>query len=289
MAYVAQGTTAVDTVATDHPRMSWGAIIAGWLVATGVAGLLYVAGLALGFAAIDMHDTDATAKGIGIGTALWFVLTWVTALLLGGMFASWFDGRADETEGSMHGVAVWGLSVTTTALWLALGFAHAMHGGAAMGGGHDSPARAMAGASGNEAMLVLHANVTRMIERADGTRAAADRRGIDAIVAALVANRPDTAKALLTANAGIGNEAADTAVQGWSPLISQARAKAKQDADNLAHYTSMALWVVFASGLLALIAAALGGWLGSSRIHRVYHLRRYENRPFRERTLPPTP
>jgi len=36
------------------------------------------------------------------------------------------------------------------------------------------------------------------------------------------------------------------------------------------------------SGIAGLIAAALGGWMGSRQIHRVYHLRRYEGRPYRE-------
>jgi hypothetical protein len=35
------------------------------------------------------------------------------------------------------------------------------------------------------------------------------------------------------------------------------------------------MWTVFVSLLLGLLAAALGGWLGASHVHRVYHLRRY--------------
>ncbi|HEV7778986.1 MAG TPA: hypothetical protein VGO76_19110 [Luteibacter sp.] len=286
MAYLAQGTPVDDAALIDRQRMNWGAIFAGWFIATGIAGLLYVAGLAMGFSAFDAYDADTTAKGIGIGTALWFVLTWSAALFLGGMFASWFDGNADETMGSMHGVAVWGVSITTTALWVALGFAHAMHGGAGMDHRPGGPARAMAGATGNDAMLVLHANVARTMERADGPRAASgpERGGADAVVAALIAGKTDTAKALMVAGADIGNEAADTAVAGWSPVIAEARAKARQDADNFAHRTAMVLWIAFASGFLALIFAALGGWFGGARIHRVYHLRRYENRPFRDPT-----
>jgi hypothetical protein len=40
------------------------------------------------------------AKGIGTGTAIWMILTWAVSLFLGGMFASWFDGRADQTIGT---------------------------------------------------------------------------------------------------------------------------------------------------------------------------------------------
>lgn len=114
--------------------MRWGAIIGGWLVATGIASMLYVAGLALGFSAFDPNNAEATAKGIGIGTAGWVILTWTVSLFLGGMFASWFDGRSDPTMGALHGVTVWGLSIAASGLLLALGMAQALQGGATLAG-----------------------------------------------------------------------------------------------------------------------------------------------------------
>ena len=54
-------------------------------------------------------------------------------------------------------------------------------------------------------------------------------------------------------------------------------------ADRTAHYLAMTLWIVFISSFLALLAAAVGGWLGASHVHRVYHLRKYTVYP-RSRT-----
>src|ERR1700687_4555819 len=125
-------TTATDVGVHGHPTIRWGAIFGGWLVATGIASLMYVAGLALGFTAFDPYNAEATAKGIGMGTAIWVVLTWAVALFLGGMFASWFDGRADQTVGSLHGVAVWGLSIAASGLLLAVGLTQFVQGGAAI-------------------------------------------------------------------------------------------------------------------------------------------------------------
>src|ERR1700676_2347529 len=106
--------TATTTVVDTHPyaTMRWGAIIAGWLVATGIASLMYVAGLALGFSAFDPYNAAATAKGVGIGTAIWMVLTWAVSLFLGGMFASWFYGRPAQTAGSLDGRPGWEPSFT---------------------------------------------------------------------------------------------------------------------------------------------------------------------------------
>jgi hypothetical protein len=34
--------------------------------------------------------------------------------------------------------------------------------------------------------------------------------------------------------------------------------------------------IVFLSIFFALVAAAVGGWLGASHIHKVHHMRRYD-------------
>ena len=160
-----------------HPAMRWSAIFGGWLVATGIASLMYAGGLALGYTAFDPYNAEAAAKGIGMGTAAWIVLTWAVSLFLGGMFASWFDGRSDQTVGTLHGITVWGLSVTASGLLLASGLTPAVQGGAAI------------------------------------LRGAA---------------------------------------------------------------TTQAMWVIFFSSLIGLVAAGLGGWTGAGHIHRVHHLRRYD-------------
>jgi hypothetical protein len=179
------GTPSIPVVGVNsYASVRWSAIFAGWIVATGVATLMYVAGLAFGFSVFDPYNAAPSAKGVGIGTAIWIVLTWIVSSFLGGMFASWFDGNADQTVGTLHGVGVWGLAVTATVLFVTLSATHVSQSGAAAGA---------AGAT-----------------------------------------------------------------------------------DAAAHYAAMAMWVVFLSILLALIAAAAGGWLGAGHIHRVYHMRRYE-------------
>ncbi|WP_199099101.1 hypothetical protein [Dyella sp. ASV21] len=261
-----------------HPVMNWGAILAGWLVATGMAGLLYVAGLALGFAAFNPHDVAATAKGIGIGTAVWVVLSWIAGLFVGGMFASWFDGKSDETMGAMHGVAVWGLSLTATALWLSLGMGFAFH--------HDKPVDDSVGPSGHasmvmtndEAVWVLRADVHRFASHGEAVPAELSTEG--AVVDALLSGHEAAAKAILLASTTETPESIDQALSSWSSHVSTAQAQFKARAEQAARYASMVLWIGFLSGLLALVTATWGGWLGANHIHRVYHTRRYAGRPF---------
>lgn len=263
-----------DDLVVKHPPMKFKAVIAGWLVATASAGLLYVAGLALGFASFDAWNTAGSAKGIGIGTAIWMIITWAGSLFVGGLFAAWFDGRNDETSGALHGVTVWGLSLSTTALWLALGLSHTMsgHGHPPMGGpdadGHDG-APAMSGAVG-----VLDANISYQLT-------GRERGSSGPIVAALLAGQNDMATSLLAADTGTTTASAANSLQRLGPQIDAARTEARMAADRTAHYLSLTLWIAFISGFLSLLAAAIGGWLGASHIQRVYHLRKYPARRLR--------
>lgn len=119
------------SVNQEHPVMRWGAVWAGWLVATGIAALLYAFGLAVGFSAINPHDPTSVARGLSGGAITWVILTWAASLWLGSMFATWFDGRNDTEMGVIRGLAVWGLSLTATTLLIASGMTHLAVGGAA--------------------------------------------------------------------------------------------------------------------------------------------------------------
>jgi hypothetical protein len=277
-----------STVAVDvqtHPSLRWGAVIAGWMVAGGIALLLYLAGIALGFHMFNPYDTSGTAKGLGIGTAVWMVLTWVVSLFLGGMFASWFDGRDDQTTGCLHGVTVWGLSLAMATTLLALGLSGAAVGGGALLGGsaagmHGSDNGHSAHAvAGSDAMVRLQAQIAQRLDHAPNATANARAQGDDGaaamIATALLADHPDTASALFQANTSMDAAQANGAVQSLAPQVNQAQADLKAAADKTAHYAALAMWTVFVSLLLALLAAAAGGWLGAGQVHRVYHLRRY--------------
>lgn len=321
------GASRVDVHA--YARMSWSAILGGWVVATGIASLMYVAGLALGFSAFDPYSAEATAKGIGMGTAAWMILTWAVALFLGGMFASWFDGRSDQNVGTLHGVTVWGLSVVASGLLLAVGLMHVVQGGAAIvRGGAVAGATAagmapqMAGsgpASGptDDAMIGLQAQLTQSIAQTSsrsassavpaavvpgtqgstpGTAAATaptasgqaspvdmrragsqlDRQSMAAVAGALLKGHTETAKALLAANTSMSQAEIDQTLQSLSAQVEKYKADIKAAADATARYSAAAMWIIFFSSLIALVAAAFGGWMGAGHLHRVHHLRRYE-------------
>lgn len=130
-----------QTFLREHPPMRWGAVFAGWLVATGTALLLYAFGLAIGLSAFDPGNSAAVARGVSGGVVVWVILTWAAALWTGGMFASWFDGRNDTEMGVVRGLTVWGLSMAAAGLVMASGLTHAAFmTTAAVTGGAAAPA-----------------------------------------------------------------------------------------------------------------------------------------------------
>jgi hypothetical protein len=321
-------TTVTGVDVHGHGTMRWSAIIGGWLLATGIASVMYAAGLALGFTAFDPYNAEATAKGVGMGTAVWMVLTWAVALFLGGMFASWFDGRSDQTVGTLHGITVWALSVSVSGLLLAVGLTQVVQDGAAMVRGAATTGATAAGmtmpqapppgsASGPtaDAITGLQAQLTQRVAQASARGGASpttsqsagaqstpaagaaagtqpsdqanpadvrrateqlDRQTMAATASALLRGKTENAKALLAANTSMSQAEIDQTLQSLSAQVEKYKADVQAAADATARYTAAAMWIMFFSSLIALVAAGIGGWTGAGHIHRVHHLRHYD-------------
>jgi len=118
---------------------------------------------------------------------------------------------------------------------------------------------------------------------ADVRRAAEqlDRPTMAAVAGALMKGDTENAKTLLAANTSLSQAEIDRTLQSVAAQVDKYKAEAQAAADRAAHYTSIAMWIVFVSSALAMVAAAVGGWLGAGNIHRVHHLRRFETAPAR--------
>lgn len=104
-------TRAADPV-IEHTgfRLSWGAIFAGFVVATALQMVLTTLGAAIGLAAFDPGQGDS-ATGLGIGAAVWFALTAIISMFIGGMTTGRMAGILTRGDGMIHGVVMWGVSL----------------------------------------------------------------------------------------------------------------------------------------------------------------------------------
>jgi len=98
-------------------RISWGAIFAGAVVALAVQLVLTLVGGAIGLATLNPATGQTpSSTTLGIGAAIWLVISSLIALFIAGYVA----GRLGGTfNGWLHGLATWATVTTLTLLLLA--------------------------------------------------------------------------------------------------------------------------------------------------------------------------
>lgn len=94
-----------------HPLISWGAVIAGVVVAIALGAFLNLLGLAIGATAANpFRLTDAGAAGLTLGGGLWIVFANAFALQVGAFVAARSARFPDHHKGALIGLTVWGLA-----------------------------------------------------------------------------------------------------------------------------------------------------------------------------------
>ncbi|TXD81551.1 hypothetical protein ESY86_06860 [Subsaximicrobium wynnwilliamsii] len=89
-------------------RISWGGVLAGALTAITISFLLNLLGLGLGLNSIDPLTEAQPFSGLGIGTIVWWVLSNLAALFVGGLIAARAAGLPSGADGGIHGFLAWG-------------------------------------------------------------------------------------------------------------------------------------------------------------------------------------
>lgn len=247
-------------------RVSWGAIVAGAVVALGIQAVLELVGLGVGM------DGIAPGPGLDLPEGLWQVGSALVALFAGGAVAGQLAGMPRRGAGALHGLVVWALAVL-------LG---ATVGASSLGAGLDA-ARSMAGAaqptteaaaSGDEGLDLtpLHAQAVALLADADSAQAD-EARALRAAIDATFDNpfppsqtrREELAQALATATDLTEAQARETVGQ-WVAQVEEAR-PAEVDAHPLVleaptdPTVEAALWAALALGLgawAAMLGAAAG-------------------------------
>ncbi len=99
-------------------RISWGAILAGAVIALVVMFALYMLGLAIGAATVNpAQEIDPVDPGLGVGTVIWLAASTIIGLFLGGVTAGRMSGTTDEGDGALHGLVTWAV-VTAVSLFM---------------------------------------------------------------------------------------------------------------------------------------------------------------------------
>jgi len=110
-------------------RVSWGALIAGALIALIVHLMLTLLGLGVGAMTLEPTGGQAVPEGLGIGAAIWSGVSVLIAMFVGGWFAGYLAGAPEKTDGALHGLVAFALA-TLVSLWLVTSAAGTLFAGA---------------------------------------------------------------------------------------------------------------------------------------------------------------
>ena len=146
-------------------RISWGAVLAGAVLALVIQLALSLLGLGIGLGTVDPLEEQNPMAGIGIGAAIWWVVSTLVSLYIGSSVAARLAGMPRRTDGLLHGLLTW--SVVTLLTFYLLSTAV----GRIIGGVTGVAGRALSAAGGGIAAVAPQA--------ADAVRDELQERGID--------------------------------------------------------------------------------------------------------------
>jgi hypothetical protein len=119
--------------ARTQARVSWGALFAGFFAAIVVQALLLTLGVAVGLTA-----TGQPTQAFGPGMGIWWVITSIVALFLGGWVAARLMHVQSQEAGAMHGFLTWAITTVLGTLLITTAGA-ALIGGMNTGGIQQFP------------------------------------------------------------------------------------------------------------------------------------------------------
>jgi hypothetical protein len=275
-------------------RVSWGAVLAGVVVALVTHLILNMIGIGFGAATLDPASGDSpTASTFSIGAGIWFAITGIVAALLGGYTAGRLAGQPMESSAGWHGLTTWALT-TLVVFWLLTTTVAGLIGGAfntvtgALGGmgnavGGAASTAADAAGEAEDPLGSIQAAIGRVIGGETGAPApaapgaagpteadlAAAREAAAAAVRALLTGDPAQAEQAREAAAqavaearGVPVEQARTQIEGieteYRVRAEELRAQAAETAETAAEAVSTAALL----GALGLLLGAVAGWFG---------------------------
>ena len=279
-------------------RMSWGAIIAGTLLALTLQFMLGLLGLGIGLSTVDATTSGGTptASAFASASGLWTVAVVLIGLFFGAFAAGRLAGSPSRTDAALHGIITWATS-TLVVVYLLTSGASAIVGGAfgALGGSIQSLASAATSVTPQsldqlpeplktQARQLLQKGTDQAQQAAgqaqDQAQQAADQAkqatgeadlssAISTIVAGLGENAsPDERNAatqVIAQQAGIPQPEAEQRLQEFQQKYDAAVQKAREAADKAAQTVSTASFGAFIALLLGLVVGAIGGLVGKPK------------------------
>lgn len=260
-----------------YNRVSWGAVLAGVMVALVTQLILNMIGIGLGAGSFDPNSSaNPSGSTFSIAAGIWWALSGILAALAGGYTASRLSGQPTETSGPWHGLTAWAVTtllvfyLLSTSLGAIVGGAFRTLGTVAGGAAQTLSSTAQAVVPAIAQSADPFGSIDQSIRSASGgTDPAALREAASSAVRAMVTSNPGD-------QAAARDRAAEAIAKAQSIPVDQARAQvaqyeqqyrqtvdeAKRKATAAADATTTAVSRGALFGAVALLLGALAGWIG---------------------------
>ncbi len=258
--------------------IAWGAVFAGVVLAIGIQVLLNMLGAGIGASTIDpLRGNTPDAQVLGIWAAVWWILSSLIALFVGGWTAARLAGISRQVDGMLHGFLAWALSTLVVFYFLGT-VVGGLIGGTfnLISGGVAAVAPQVADAVASEADISWK-NIKQEARQLLRSGGATSDQEIDSLLGRLIRKGKAVASGVdreevvagLMARTDMSREEAKRTVDNWITTYGRATAEANQQARQVADTTADAVAKASIWGFLALLigaaAAGFGGVMGTPR------------------------
>jgi hypothetical protein len=285
------GAPEVIASAAGLRRISWGAVFAGAAIVVAVHVSLSLLGFGVGMSTVDPAAGDAPqASSIGIGAGVWWVISNLIALVIGGYVAARLSGMPVRGDGVIHGVLTWAVTLLITIYLLTTSVGSLVGGafnvvGNTISGVGQSVAEAVpevADAAGISAEQIQEQAEQLLRREQPGAMSAEQARTelVDALRQMATGSEQEAAQArehaatIIAQQAGISPEEANQRLDQLQAEVQQrteqAATQATEAADAAASAASAASIWAFVAFVLGAGAAALGGSIGTRNVEHAY-------------------
>lgn len=293
-------TDTVTTAPRTGWRISWGAIFAGTLIVLAVQMVLSLLGLGIGFSMVEPIQGGTPGAGnFGIGAGIWWVLTYLVALVAGGYVAARLAAATIPLDGMLQGLVTWAAALMVTVYLLStavggvIGGAFNVVGGSLSGAGETlRNATPQLGNVTGLAANPVQDRARELLQQPTGAVSPAllgpaeAEREISTLLPqlALTGDRANQARdritAIMASKLSISPEEAGTRLDATEAEIDRTRTQtentARAAADDTTSGLSWASLLAFVALLGGALAAVFGGKLATnpfSRDHDTTHRR----------------
>jgi hypothetical protein len=258
--------------------VSWGSILAGVTAAIAVQLLLNLLGIGFGAATINPQQGQP-GQGLAVGAVIWFVISSIISLFVGGWIAGRLAGTPNQKEGALHGFVTWALASLALFYLLSTAVGGLLGGAASVLGQTASLA-----ARGAQAVTPTATNLIAQVSGVTPQQVQAEAGDIvrdsnfQAFVSGVVRNgqvTPQDRQALanlLVSRRNMSMQDANATIDRWQAQIAQTVEQTKQTATQAektaASGVSKGAFGSFFALLLGLASAVAGSWTGTQEFAR---------------------